>query len=181
MITLFRKLNSEKKLKKNGSLLDLGCGNGKVSEPFLGFGYTITLVDSNAGVLEEVEKNFSSIKKDGYTTVHGAIEKFEFNDTYDGIIISNVLPFQKEKTEITRIIHSAFNALHTGGFLFFTLFGTEDDWAKDKKDTMSFYTKNEALDIMEGKPYFISEDYGKGSTMKGNIKNWHIFSLLYFK
>jgi len=46
---------------------------------------------------------------------------------------------------------------------------------------MSFYDRDEALKIIPANPYFISEDYGTGSTMKGDLKTWYVFHLLYMK
>ena len=63
MISLFKKLQQENLLKLNGSLLDLGCGNGKQAEPFFQFGYNTTLVDIDSETLSAAEKIFYNIKK----------------------------------------------------------------------------------------------------------------------
>ena len=182
MINLFAKLEKEKLLKEKGSLLvDLGCGNGKVSEPFFKAGYEVTLVDKDPKVLQETENNFRKIKEAGFQVINTPIEGFEFNQSYDGIILSNVLPFQKSKENIAKIINDSWNKLNHGGFLFFTLFGVNDQWAKEYAETMTFYEKGEALSILKDSPHYVSEDYGQGSTMKGDIKLWHIFSVLYIK
>jgi SAM-dependent methyltransferase len=181
MIPLFNKLQSENLLKQKGILLDLGCGNGRVSEPFFQYGYETILVDKNAGILSEAEDRFKKIKKAGFRIVNIYIENFDFNENYDGIIMSNVLPFQKSKENVEKIVQKAFDKLNKGGFLFFTLFGTRDGWVQEHKDRMIFCEKAEAIGIIKAEPYFISEDYGQGLTMKGDIKTWHIFNLLYIK
>lgn len=181
MITLFGKLQREGLLKENGSLLDLGCGDGRFSEFFFKYGYKTTLVDKEKEALSEAENNFNKIKKDGFKLVNSAIEDFSDTNFYDGIILSNVLPFQKDKESVNKIVKSVYDKLNKGGFLFFTLFGTKDQWATERADTMVFHTKDEALSLIKETPYFVSEDYGQGSTMKGDIKTWHIFHLLYIK
>jgi len=159
--------------------LDLGCGNGQFSESFFRYGYEVTLVDKNE-VLSEAENNFKQIKDSGFKTVKVSIEDFVFEDSYDGIIMSNVLPFVKDKSDIQRIVRRAFEKLNDGSFLFFTVFGLQDEW-NGKYPNMTFCSKEEASDILEKSPYFLSEDYGRGSTMKGDIKTWHIFHLLYVR
>ena len=89
-------------MKNNGQLLDLGSGNGKLSEPFLKCGYQISLVDSNKDVLMEAQTNFRKIndKEIGFELINKEIENFQFLKKYDGIIIANVLPFQKSKESV---------------------------------------------------------------------------------
>ncbi len=181
MIALFRKLQQEKLLKENGTLLDLGCGNGKISEPFFQFGYDVTLVDKDMEILKEAEKNLSVIKKGGLRAINLQIEEFKFEGNYDGIILSNTLPFQSNMENIEKIVTSAFKSLNSNGFLFFTLFGEKDQWNLAKKEGMTFCEKDAAISILKEEPYYQSEDYGQGTTMKGNLKTWHIFSFLYIK
>lgn len=181
MISWFNKLKQEKLLKSEGTLLDLGCGNGRMSEAFFQHGYDVTLVDFSTEALAQAEKNFKTIKSDGFEIVNSPIEKFQFDKSYDGVLLLNVLPFQKEKSEIERIVNTAFEKLAPGGFLAFSLFGTKDQWATESREGMSFYTKEEALGILKQGPYFVSEDYGQGMTMKGDIKTWHVFHFLYLK
>ncbi len=181
MIPIFKKLKQEGLLKQGGALLDLGCGNGEVSKPFFEHGYDATLVDINEAVLNQAAESFKNVKEDGFVTVNSAMEGFEFNEKYDGIIMSNVLPFQKDKENIKRMVQSAFDSLNEGGFLFFTLFGTQDAWAANPSAEMIFHTKEEAVGVLPESIYFLSEDYGKGLTMKRQIKMWHIFHLLYIK
>lgn len=181
VINLFSKLKKENLLKQKGNLLDLGCGNGIVSEPFLKYGYRVTLVDKDVSILSEAENNLKKIKQKGFKIINSPIEQFNFSQTYDGIVISNVLPFQKDKAEIARIVMTAWEKVNNGGFFFFTLFGTEDQWAEERTDSMSFHNKEEVFTLIEKVPYFVSEDYGQGITMKGDIKIWHVFYLLYVK
>lgn len=181
MINLFAKLEREKLLKSNGTLLDLGAGNGKFSEIFFKAGYESILVDKDKEILEVAENNFKNIKSSGFKIFNSTIEDFELTETYDGIIASNALPFISSKESIAAIICNAWEHVAPGGFLYFTLFGPQDQWASERSASMSFHTKDEALAILPDQPYYISEDYGRGSTMKGGMKTWHIFTLLYIK
>lgn len=162
-------------------MLDLGCGNGKLSEPFFQSGYKVTLVDKDIDALQEAENNLKKIRENELEALNVSIEDFKFDKSYDGIIISNALPFQKSKESIIRIVQTAWEKVNKGGFFYLTLFGVNDEWAKEHVTTMTFHTKDEALSILKESPYYLSEDFGQGSTMKGGMKTWHIFSLLYIK
>ena len=181
MIPIFKKLQKEKLLKENGLILDLGCGDGNLSLPFFQIGYNATLVDVDNSSLSKARDNFEKIRNDGLQIINLPIEQFKFTEQYDGIIISNVLSFIFNKSEVSRILNLTFNSLKDGGFLFFTLFGSKDQWSKERSESMSFYNKEESLKMIERIPYFLSEDFGQGNTIKGDIKTWHIFHFLYIK
>lgn len=181
MIFLFSKLKRENLLKEKGLLLDLGSGEGRASEVFFKHGYDAVLVDINKEALSKAEERFKSIGDGALETFETSVEQFEFKDNYDAIIMSNILPFLENKIEIERIVKKAFEKLNTGGFLFFTLFGEKDQWATEKRENMVFFSKEDSLEILNQEPYFFSEDYGLGATMKGDIKKWHMFHLLYVK
>ncbi len=132
-------------------------------------------------MLQKTEDLLRDIKDTNYQILNQKIEDFKFDQNFDGIIISNVLPFLKNKEDIKQIVNNSLTHLNKGGFLYFTLFGVNDEWAKTKGEAMSFYTKEEALNLLKEEPYFYSEDYGRGTTMKGDMKTWHVFHLLYIK
>lgn len=179
MIYLFQKLKQEKLIEPGDKVLDLGGGNGKFIEPFVDFGCVVTLIDKDRDVLYKTEE-FFKLKNTNIEIIHESLENFEFKNKYKGITISNVLPFIQDKEKVAEIIEKSFENLDDGGFLFFTLFGEQDEWQKLHKD-MSFWSKNDALNIMKKKPYYFSEDIGLGGTMSGELKDWHIFSFLYIK
>ncbi len=105
--------------------MDLGSGNGRVSYPFFDYGYEVTLVDKDKGALEDAKSTFDKKENGVFTIVENSIEDFSFVSKYDGIILSNVLSFQKDKDNIKRIVNSAFESINTGGFYLFHCF-----WAK---------------------------------------------------
>jgi SAM-dependent methyltransferase len=181
MINVFKKLEIEGLLAPAGNLLDLGSGPGKLSEPFIEHGYTATLVDKNPGVLAKARERLTARNFQAFTIKEQGMESFDFTEGYDGILISNALPFIQSKAKVTEILHQAYGALRPGGFLFFTLFGPKDQWAGEKQESMSFFDKEEAGNILESEPYYLSEDYGTGATMAGPLKRWHILHFLYIK
>jgi SAM-dependent methyltransferase len=181
MINVYKKLEIEGLLKKGGALLDLGCGEGRGSEPFLQSGYTATLVDQNSDALSKAGARFGSNESYKFNLVTEDIRNFAFTTKYDGINIMNVLPFLNNKEDIKKLVSASYDSLNSGGFLFFTVFGNKDQWASEKTDSMCFYTMDEAMQIVDREPYFISEDFGKGITRKGDMKVWNVLHFLYIK
>ncbi len=64
------------------SLLELGCGAGRMTRPLIEAGYTVTAVDESPGMLAQVE---------GATTVLGSIEELDLPDPYDVVLLGSFL------------------------------------------------------------------------------------------
>ena len=181
MIALFPKLKNEHLLKSGGTLLDLGCGNGKHVEPFVQEGYAATLVDKDPSVLEQARSLFPGVTGDSCTFVSSPLEGYVIEGEWDGIVAKNSLPFIHNVTVVRRTVQNSYQHLAVGGFLYFTVFGPDDEWAKTRTESMSFFTADEALAFLPVEPYYMSEDRGYGAKMSGGIKKWHIVHLLYVK
>src|SRR5438045_826962 len=57
----------------NARILDLGCGDGSLSLPFLGRGNTVTLVDFSSRMLDRARRSVPHRYRDDVTYVHGDI------------------------------------------------------------------------------------------------------------
>ncbi|MGK5449125.1 class I SAM-dependent methyltransferase [Streptomyces radiopugnans] len=64
------------------SLLELGCGTGRVTHPLLERGFTVTAVDESPGMLEHVR---------GARTVCSPIETLELGERFDAVLLSSFL------------------------------------------------------------------------------------------
>lgn len=180
MIPLFKKLRREN-LLTGGILVDLGCGDGIVSEEFFEAGYYTILVDADVERLNAADSRFRKLKATGYQLVHEMIQRFPLPSDLGGVIISNVLPYVKSRRAARSIVRRSYASVGPRGFLYFSLFGTGDEWAAKGDASMTFYSQSEAVGLLDASPYFVSEDRGTGITTAGDFKRWHIFQLLYIK
>jgi SAM-dependent methyltransferase len=179
MIDLYKKLSRENLIQPPAHILDLGSGNGVKDLPFIEAGYSMTLVDKSIKAITEAKQNISDTSK--VTFVESDIETFEITEGYNGVIAINSLPFLKDQESIIKVVNNSFNKLKEGGFLLFSLFGPEDEWYDNPNLKLTFFSLENALNILPLKPYFVSEDKGIGGMMKGGTKWWHIIHLLYIK
>ncbi|WP_371672203.1 class I SAM-dependent methyltransferase [Streptomyces sp. NBC_00289] len=64
------------------SILELGCGVGRMTHPLLERGFTVTAVDESAEMLERVR---------GARTVHASIEDLDLGETFDVVLLASFL------------------------------------------------------------------------------------------
>ncbi|MFZ3077485.1 MAG: methyltransferase domain-containing protein [Candidatus Aenigmatarchaeota archaeon] len=107
------------KLLKPKEVLDLGCGNGKISLRFAEMGANITGVDKR-------EEKYAYEK---FNFVHQDIRDFKFNKEYDLIIASFVLHFLNN-FEATEIIKKIKVNTEIGGYNFLICLSKKDDFYK---------------------------------------------------
>lgn len=65
-----------------GSLLELGCGVGRMTHPLIERGFTVTAVDESAEMLEHVR---------GARTIRGSIEDLDLGETFDVVLLASFL------------------------------------------------------------------------------------------
>ncbi|MBX4209461.1 class I SAM-dependent methyltransferase [Candidatus Parcubacteria bacterium] len=167
----------------SGHVLELGCGKGADAVDLAGRGFIVDAIDKDPSNISFLE---STIREKGIKNIHPVtdlIEDFKPAESkYSLIIANNSLPFISSKEKVVKVITDLSKSLAEGGFLYFTLFGPDDEWSKNAD--MSFFTQEEGLKLLDGlglKRYFISTEEGYGKTIKGPIKFWQIHKFLYRK
>jgi len=108
------------------SVLDLGCGSGRISLKFAEKGIKTVGIDCTEKKISN--KNFSFVKKD--------LREFDFNEKYDLIIASLILHFFNYRKAV-ELINKMKDNTNKGGFNFLICMSNEDDLSKEKKE--NFY------------------------------------------
>lgn len=75
---------------KNKNIIDIGCGNGSVSIPFLSTN-NLTFLDFSINMLKEVGKKVPSELKENYEIFHGDIESFQPAIKFDIVLVLGLL------------------------------------------------------------------------------------------
>jgi SAM-dependent methyltransferase len=151
-----------------GMMLDLGAGGCQDSLIAAEAGFHVVAVDKKPPA--------AALENPSVTFVQSPIEEFDIEENkYDLIYADNSLPFLT-KDDAKKIIQDAAHKLKTGGLLYFSLFGTQDEWSD--KESMNFWTKEEITDFVDSLGltlYKKIEEEGYGPKMDGSTKYWHIF------
>ncbi|MFC5720703.1 class I SAM-dependent methyltransferase [Streptomyces gamaensis] len=72
----------ERAVPAGASLLELGCGTGRMTRPLLRRGFTVTAVDESAEMLERVR---------GARTVRSSIEALRLDERFDVVLLASFL------------------------------------------------------------------------------------------
>jgi len=75
------------------SLLELGCGAGRVTRSLAALGYDVTAVDESAAMLARI---------DGVRTVHSPIETLDLPGTFDLVLLASFLVHGRTAAELLR-------------------------------------------------------------------------------
>lgn len=93
-----------------GSLLELGCGAGRISGPLRELGYDVTGVDESAAMLAHVP--------DGIPTVHSSIGDLRLGRTFDVVLLGSFLVNAWDPAERQRLLQTCERHVSgTGGVL----------------------------------------------------------------
>lgn len=107
----------------NASILDLGCGAGRIAIPLHQLGYDVTGVDINIDMLNLAKEFCSELK-----TVHSSIEHLRLEQQFDGVILASLLLCNCDDLARFKILASAVRHLKIGGWLAFELYNSS--WVK---------------------------------------------------
>lgn len=135
----------ESQIKKNGLIMDLGCGSGRDSLYFKSKGFNVLPVDYSEGLANiSFEKNGLKILNKDFREMN-----FEIN-CYDGIW-ANASLLHLTKNEFIEIIPKLYNSLKDRGFLYFSLKPTNEDCKEEIKNGrfFTYYNSNEIKKILK--------------------------------
>ncbi|MDX1358028.1 MAG: methyltransferase domain-containing protein [Clostridia bacterium] len=101
--------------KPKGTILDLGCGQGRDSLALAALGYEVTGVDESVvgirQMLETAEKSGLAIKG-----ISGDIHEFEITGRYDIILLDSMLHFYKNDISMEkRLVNKILNGMKVEG------------------------------------------------------------------
>ena len=89
-----------------GSVLDLGCGTGRIAHPLIELGHPVVAVDASAEMLAHVR---------GVETVHSAIGDLDLGRTFDVVLMASHLVNTADHDERRRLLAAAARHLSPGG------------------------------------------------------------------
>lgn len=78
-------------LESNDKVLDIGCGNGLVARDIAMKAKEVTAIDINERHIKDAIINCSDIKDGRLKFIHGDAANYDFKDSFDKIILSNIL------------------------------------------------------------------------------------------
>jgi SAM-dependent methyltransferase len=109
-------LRELKELPAGSSILDLGCGQGRIALPLAQRGYTVTGYDASEALLrharEQAEKEHVPVR-----FMLGDMRELECEEPYDAIInIGTAFGYVPDNTDDARIMRRIARALKPGGF-----------------------------------------------------------------
>ena len=138
-------------IKAKSTILDVGCGSGKISEYLCNKGYIVTGIDINRKALEENKKRNTNI-----TYCEADItKKLPFDDSsFDAITIPYVFVSIIDKKEAQRAADELIRVLKTDGILWLC----EATYSKDYEDRYKIGKELTGLDNVAAS--FLKSDNG---------------------
>ena len=88
---------------ENKNIIDIGCGNGSVSIPFLGAN-NVTFLDFSINMLKEVKRKIPSELKESCDVFHGDVESFKPTEKFDIAIVLGLLAHVENLSRTVKII-----------------------------------------------------------------------------
>lgn len=159
-------------LGPTGTALDLGCGAGRDTRYLLELGFEVTAVDRETASLATL----ADLPADRLRLVQSAFEHFIF-ERYDLINAHFALPFIDK--ELFSMVFARLKAsLKPGGIFVGQFFGVNDTW-NTPENTMTFFTREQALDQLAGLEIIeFEEEDQDGATADGTPKHWNVYHII---
>jgi len=145
-------------IKKRGLVLDLGCGNGKLTKFFLVRGFSVHCVDKSREAINKLKKELWKLGKQA-NIQKANLERFSWKKNYDVIITKNVLHLLSSKKEAAKLINQMKRHTKKKGITLIVGLTTKDPFYNENK----FFIKENKImemykdwDILFLKSFFTS-------------------------
>lgn len=102
------------------SILELGCGAGRVTHPLVDLGYAVTAVDESAEMLAQIR---------GARTVRSSIEDLDLGRRFDVVLLGSFLIHAPEEATARRLLGACLRHAAAGGIVLLQREG--EGWHED--------------------------------------------------
>lgn len=102
-------------LPKGSKILDLGCGQGRISTPLALLGYRVTGLDGSQAMIEAAKQRTRAAGVE-VRLIHSDMQNFDSVDEYDAVInIGTAFGYVQNEAEDIDIMNRIYKALKPGG------------------------------------------------------------------
>lgn len=158
-------------VKKNGKILDFGCGSGRDSLYFKNHGYCVSALDGSKEMCK-ITKDLCNIEvKEMF------FEDFKEENTYDGIwACASLLHLPKE--EITKVLKNLSISLKENGYIYVSFKYGDFEGVRNERYFVDFTEESFEKFLKEIPELEIVESYQTNGLLKSQIrKQWINFIL----
>jgi tellurite methyltransferase len=149
-------INDILELKKEGKVLDLGCGEGGNSLELAKRGFDVTCIDISKTAVQNI-KEFAKKNKIKINVICADIEKYNLIQKYDVIIGTGTFHFFTKEV-VDRLIKKIRESTKKGGVNIFNVFLEGDPTQKDNLEGY-YFQKKELLQLYLDWKIKIYEEY----------------------
>ncbi len=154
--------------------IDIGCGAGRDSFYLLEHGFVVTAIDSSEDAIATVKEQ--NTYDTALTIMHEKVQNLTLPECHL-INAYHSIPFLGKDFDV--VMQQMNLAINSNGYFCGTFFGEQDSWQKNKnivtvsvEELRSCFAKN--YDIL----YFDDAEPFEGCTVTGELKQWHILSVI---
>ena len=166
----FLKLNIEP-----GNAIELGCGAGRDTVSLIKNGWNVLAIDR-----EDVESRITArLSKEEQKKFKFSKQKFEsIKLEKNNLVVANFsLPFCN-KNNFKELWNKIDESILKDGYFVGNFFGNNDEW-KNKKEEMTFLTKEQVLELFKNYEIIDFKEVEKDApTGLEKMKHWHIFNVI---